>query len=139
MRFLTGFPLPSLLVLCSALFFASCEEDPRFSAQTQYLGGIYGNAPTVGAPEDSVSYWDGDNLGGKPSVKISLSEQRAYFYKSGMLVGVSQLSTGREGLNTPTGRFSISQKDISNVSSKYGDFVDASGQVVMPNVDVEKD
>ena len=35
------------------------------------------------------------------SIKISLGEQRAYFYKGGVLVGVSQLSTGREGLNTP--------------------------------------
>jgi hypothetical protein len=131
--------LGSFLPLLGVIFFAACEEDARFSTQTQYLGGIYGNAPTVGAPEDSISYWDGDNLGGKPSVKISLSEQRAYFYKSGMLVGISQLSTGREGLNTPTGRFSIIQKDLNHVSSKYGDFVDASGQVVMPNVDVEKD
>src|ERR1700719_3677580 len=123
----------------STLAFVSCQEDVRYSGQTQYLGGIYGNGPTTGAPVDTVSYWDGDHIGGKPSVKISLSEQRAYFYKSGMLGGISQLSTGREGLNTPTGRFSISQKDISHVSSKYGDFVDASGQVVMPNVDVEKD
>src|ERR1700730_6288282 len=131
--------LGSFLLLLGVTFFAACEEDARFSTQTQYLGRIYGNAPTVGAPQDSISYWDGDNLGGKPSVKISLSEQRAYFYKSGLLVGVSQLSTGREGLNTPTGRFSISQKDVNHVSSKYGDFVDASGQVIAPNVDVEKD
>jgi len=130
--------------LCSLLSLAglsliSCGEDPRFSTQTQYLGGIYGNAPTTGAPPDSVSYWDGDNLGGKPSVKISLSEQRAYFYKSGLLVGISQLSTGREGLNTPIGRFSIIQKDVDHVSSRYGDYVDQWGNVVMPNVDVEKD
>jgi lipoprotein-anchoring transpeptidase ErfK/SrfK len=131
--------LGSFVLLLGVIFVAACEEDARFSTQTQYLGGIYGNAPTVGAPQDSISYWDGDNLGGKPSVKISLSEQRAYFYKSGLLVGVSQLSTGREGLNTPTGRFSITQKDVNHVSSKYGDFVDASNQVVVPNVDVEKD
>ncbi|MEY2487150.1 MAG: hypothetical protein QOG67_4012 [Verrucomicrobiota bacterium] len=133
-RSLTFFSL-----LAAAFLIGACEDDPRFSAQTQYLGGIYGNAPTVGAPQDTVSYWDGDNLGGKPSVKISLSEQRAYFYKSGLLVGVSQLSTGREGLNTPIGHFSISQKDVSHVSSKYGDYVDSAGNVVMPNVDVEKD
>lgn len=139
MRFSTIRSLVSLLLLGSALFFASCEEDPRFSAQTQYLGGVYGNAPTVGAPQDTVSYWDGENMGGKSSIKISLSEQRAYFYKSGMLVGVSQLSTGREGLNTPAGHYSIIQKDIKHVSSKYGDFVDSNDNVIMPNVDVEKD
>jgi lipoprotein-anchoring transpeptidase ErfK/SrfK len=132
--------LPLSAFAAFALLLASCEEeDPRFSAQTQYLGGIYGNQPTSNAPQDSVSYWDGDNIGGKPSVKISLSEQRAYFYKNNMLVGISQLSTGREGLNTPIGKYSISQKDKDHASSKYGDYVDDTGNVIMPNVDVEKD
>ncbi len=118
---------------------ASCDEDPR-AAQTQYLGGVYGpGAVSTGAPQDSVSYWDGDGATGKPSVKIKLSEQRAYFYKGGELVGVSQLSTGREGLVTPSGTFSISQKDKDHVSSKYGDYVDPADNVVVPNVDVTKD
>jgi len=129
---------PAALFLIAMIIMTGCEED-RFAAQTQYLGGIYGTAPTVGAPQDNVSYWDGDGIGGKPSVKISLLEQRAYFYKSGLLVGVSQLSTGREGLNTPPGHFSIIQKDVNHVSSRYGDYVDAGDNVVKPNVDVEKD
>ncbi|HWX16768.1 MAG TPA: hypothetical protein VNY07_09295, partial [Chthoniobacterales bacterium] len=86
-----------LIFTAGTLFMGGCEEDARFAAQTQYLGGIYGTAATAGAPQDTVSYWDGDGIGGKPSIKISLGEQRAYFYKSGMLVGISQLSTGREG------------------------------------------
>jgi len=122
------------LALGLAAFISSCEEDTRYSGQAQYLGGIYGNQPTVGAPVDTVSYWDGDGLGGKPSVKISLTEQRAYFYKNGLLVGISQLSTGREGLNTPVGHFSIIQKDKDHVSTKYGDFVDDAGTVIKPNV-----
>jgi lipoprotein-anchoring transpeptidase ErfK/SrfK len=125
------------LIAISAFLITSCEEDTRYSGATQYLGGVYGNAPTYGAPQDTVSYWDGDGIGGKPSVKISLGEQRAYFYKSGLLVGVSQLSTGREGLITPTGHFSIIQKDINHVSTKYGDFVDDAGNVVKPNVSVD--
>jgi hypothetical protein len=129
---------PAALFLAAMIIMTGCEED-RFAAQTQYLGGIYGTAPTVGAPQDNVSYWDGDGIGGKPSVKISLLEQRAYFYKSGLLVGVSQLSTGREGLNTPPGHFSIIQKDVNHVSSRYGDYVDAGDNVVKPNVDLEKD
>ena len=126
------------LACAAALILSSCEDDGNY--QTQYLGGVYGQgAVSTGAPQDSVSYWDGDSLSGKPSVKISLAEQRAYFYKGGSLVGVSQLSTGREGLNTPIGHYSISQKDKDHVSSKYGDYVDAGGNVVTPNVDVEKD
>ena len=129
----------SLLPAVSAallLLAAGCGEDPRFSAKTQYLGGTYGNVP---AAHDTVSYWDGDGIEGKPSIKISLGEQRAYFYKSGVLVGVSQLSTGREGLNTPYGHFSIIQKDKDHVSSLFGDYVDSAGNVVVPNVDVTKD
>src|SRR6266446_4392976 len=121
------------------LLVTGCGEDPRFSARTQYLGGgTYGGAQ-AGPPRDTVSYWDGDNAGGSPSVKISLGEQRAYFYKSGVLVGVSQLSTGREGLNTPTGTFKIIQKDKDHVSSLFGDYIDSAGNVVVPNVDVKKD
>jgi lipoprotein-anchoring transpeptidase ErfK/SrfK len=119
---------------------AGCGEDPRFSTQTQYLGGVYGPGPvSSSAPQDNVSYWDGDDMDGKPSVKITLGEQRAYFYKGGKLVGISQLSTGREGLNTPIGHFAIQQKDVNHVSSKYGDYVDAADNVVKPNVELGVD
>jgi lipoprotein-anchoring transpeptidase ErfK/SrfK len=70
---------------------------------------------------------------------IRLSEQRAYFYKSGALVGVASISTGREGFGTPTGSFRIQQKDKDHASSAYGDYVDASGKVVMRDIDRKKD
>jgi lipoprotein-anchoring transpeptidase ErfK/SrfK len=133
------FSVSSLLLAGLLLLLTSCEEDARFSDQTQYLGGIYGSAPTSGAPVDTVSYWDGDHIGGKASVKINLTQQRAYFYKGGILVGVSQLSTGREGRNTPTGQFHVLEKDINHASSLYGDYVDANGNVVKPNVDIKTD
>ena len=129
-----SFYLPLSIFAASALFLTSCEEDVRYSGQAQYLGGIYGAQPTSNAPVDNVSYWDGDHIGGKPSVKISIKEQRAYFYKNGMLVGVSQLSTGREGKNTPVGKFSVINKDKTHSSSMYGDFVDKNDQVVKQNV-----
>ena len=133
--------LITLFSLTTALFLISCEgDDPRLAGDTQYLGGVYGNGPvSSSAPVDTVSYWDGDSATGSPSVKISLGEQRAYFYKGGQLVGISQLSTGREGLNTPNGHFHISQKDKDHVSSKYGDYVDAGDNVIVPNVNVETD
>lgn len=124
----------------AALFaLASCDDDPSM-AGTQYLGGVYGpGAVASSAPTDTVSYWDGDGVPGKPSITIKLSEQRAYFYKGGELVGVSQLSTGREGLDTPSGTFKITQKDRDHVSSKYGDYVDEADNVVVPNIDLTKD
>ena len=139
--------IPSAVAAVGALAVAAlgmigcAEDDPRLAyGQTEYLGGVYGDRPvSSAAPVDNVSYWDGDGVPGKPSVKISLSEQRAYFYKGGQLVGISQLSTGREGLDTPTGKFRVLQKDIDHASSRYGDYVDAFDNVVVPNIDKEKD
>jgi len=127
-----------VLSVALVLLITGCGEDPRFSANTQYLGGTYGGVPAAG-PRDTVSYWDGDHASGSPSIRISLGEQRAYFYKSGVLVGVSQLSTGREGLNTPIGNYKIIQKDKDHFSTLFGDYVDSSGKVVVANIDVKKD
>ena len=131
---------PFVFATSLALVLVGCDGDDPATARSQYLGGVYGNQPVSNsAPRDSVSYWDGDSVSGKPSIKISLGEQKAYFYKSGQLVGISQLSTGREGMGTTTGSFKIIQKDQNHVSSQYGDYVDSADNVVVANVDVGKD
>jgi lipoprotein-anchoring transpeptidase ErfK/SrfK len=95
-----------------------------------------GGGPQAGI--DSISYWDGDGVSGPPSVVIYLKEQRAYFYKGDQLVGVSQVSAGREGHNTPIGNYKIMQKDHDHASNLYGDYVDAAGNVVQKDVDLGK-
>jgi hypothetical protein len=132
--------LPKIL-LCSVAIVAllGCDEDPRMSG-TQYLGGVYGPGEvSSAAPQDSVSYWDGDGVSGAPSIRIRLGEQKAYFYKGGKLVGVTQISAGREGYSTPTGSYKISQKSKDHVSNLYGDYVDSDGNVVVPNVGIKRD
>jgi lipoprotein-anchoring transpeptidase ErfK/SrfK len=88
---------------------------------------------------DNISYWDGDEVGGQPSIRIDLVEQRAYFYKGEQIVGVSVVSTGREGYGTPPGEFRITQKDIDHASTLYGDYVDSNGHVVLQNVNIKLD
>jgi hypothetical protein len=130
----------TILCAAAAVALAACDEDPSMGGGTQYLGGVYGPGPvSSAAPQDSISYWDGDGVSGAPSIKISLSEQKAYFYKGGKLVGVSQISTGREGYSTPAGKYKIIQKSRDHVSNLYGDYVDADGNVVVPNVGIKKD
>ena len=88
-----------------------------------------------GAAADSTSYWHGDGTTGQPSIQIRLGEQRAYFYKGDALVGVSALSTGREGHHTPAGNFKVIEKDKTHRSSEYGDYVNsATHEVVKSNV-----
>ena len=124
-----------------ALLFLStaCSTDPRNNRDTQYLGasGQIVQKPT--ADMDNVSYWDGDGIKGSPSIKISLSEQRAYFYKNNQLVGVSLVSTGREGHDTAPGSFKIIQKDKDHKSSLYGDYVDSTGRVIQKDIELSKD
>jgi L,D-transpeptidase catalytic domain len=88
---------------------------------------------------DDVSYWDGDHMTGSPSVRINLTEQRAYLFKGDQLAGVSLISSGREGLGTVTGDFRIIQKDKAHKSSMFGDYVDASGAVIQKDVERSKD
>lgn len=131
------------LLLLVALLGAGCvSHDSRFRDDTIYIGGTRkstGGFQEKRANFDNVSYWDGDGVPGSPSVRISLSEQRAYFYKGGQLVGVSIISTGREGFGTPTGSWGLQQKDIDHKSSLYGDYVDANGGIIKKDVDTSKD
>lgn len=124
-------------------FLAGCAADPRLDRGTQYLteNGRIASLPERGrASFDTVSYWDGDTVSGPPSVVIRLSEQHAYFFKGSQLVGVSSLSTGREGHNTPTGKFKVIRKDRDHVSSRYGDYIDAqTGAIVKKDIDALKD
>ena len=50
---------------------------------------------------------------------VSLSEQRAYVYRNGLLEAVTTVSTGKPGHCTPTGVFTILQKDRHHHSSLY--------------------
>jgi hypothetical protein len=54
-------------------------------------------------------------------VLVSLTEQRAYVYRNGIAVGFTTVSTGRPGHRTPTGIFTITQKDKNHHSSVYND------------------
>ncbi|HZC36751.1 MAG TPA: L,D-transpeptidase family protein [Chthoniobacterales bacterium] len=67
-------------------------------------------------------------------VIIDLDQQQAFFYKGDNLAGVSIVSTGREGWDTPPGEFETVEKDRDHVSRLFGDYVDANGQVVVENV-----
>ena len=130
----------SVFLLLTILIFAGCgSRDPRFSDETVYVGGYRRTPQPARANFDNVSYWDGDSVAGSPSIKIDLGEQKAFFYKGGELVGISIISTGREGFGTPTGSYKILQKNRDHVSSLYGNYVDREGHILMKDIDTTKD
>jgi hypothetical protein len=56
---------------------------------------------------------------GPMTVIVSLSEQRAYVYRNGVEIGVASASTGKPGHQTPTGVFTVLQKDRNHHSKTY--------------------
>jgi len=56
---------------------------------------------------------------GPVTIIISLKTQRAYAYRNGLPIGVSTVSTGKPGHLTPTGVFTILQKQVIHKSNKY--------------------
>ena len=50
---------------------------------------------------------------------VNLRTQRAVLYRNGVPIGASTVSTGRPGRETPTGVFTILEKQVEHYSSKY--------------------
>jgi hypothetical protein len=129
---------------------AACSSTPPIPPQARYLNdkyatlylgadGVVVTKETKAARPQEEGYWRGDTVSGAPSIVIDLAAQRAYFYKSGQVVGMSPISSGREGYLTPTGHYKIIQKNRDHHSNLYGDYVDSAGNVVVRNVGVTED
>lgn len=132
----------TLLLLGLAALSGCASYDTRLtSTATKYLGqdGSIISRSSASTLADKNSYWDGDGVSGAPSILIDLSDQTASFYKGDKLVGVSAISSGREGFGTPVGNYKILAKEPHHLSNLFGDYVDASGNVLVRNVDVKKD
>ncbi len=50
---------------------------------------------------------------------VSITEQRGYVYRNGVLIGATTVSTGRPGHQTPTGVFTVLQKQKEHRSTIY--------------------
>jgi len=126
-------------LVCLAL--SSCGTSTPGS---DYLAGVGGpiHQQTSGGPHhkppaipDDISYWDGDGVVGAPLVRIVRNQQKAFFYKGGVLVGVSRISSGDEDHGTPPGRYKITEKIKDHGSSLYGVFKDSAGNTIDDDVD----
>jgi lipoprotein-anchoring transpeptidase ErfK/SrfK len=72
-------------------------------------------------------------------VLISLAKQRVYLMTGEQVYIDSPVSTGKRVGMTPTGRFSVLEKDLNHRSSVYGNFVDHGGRIVRSGVSTRVD
>ena len=107
MRAGIGFKVMALLALIHATELSAQTPPPQVDGAIEELkpGGFLW-APNI-APQGPVT------------VIISLATQRAYAYRNGAPIGVSTVSTGAPGRETPTGIFVILQKAVKHKSNKY--------------------
>jgi hypothetical protein len=85
--------------------------------------GAHASVP-IDTPLDQLKkgefLWMGDAVTTGPVVMVvSINEQRAYVYRNGILIGATTVSTGRPGHETPTGVFTVLQKQKEHRSTIY--------------------
>ncbi len=104
--------------------------------------GLVGSSLSISVLADSVPFWGAKDsvpidtpisqlkkgeflwMGeavttGPVVVDVSITEQRAYVYRNGVLIGATTVSTGRAGHPTPTGVFTVLQKQKEHRSTIY--------------------
>jgi len=67
--------------------------------------------------------WDDTQADSKEplSIAIDLTNQRAWVYRGVRLIGLSTISSGVSGYETPTGSYTILQKNLTHRSNIYDD------------------
>ncbi|MCX2834973.1 L,D-transpeptidase [Microbulbifer thermotolerans] len=108
------------------------------TALAMCLAGLMATAASA-APENWFDEAAAANSSGAASIRVSLGEQRAYFYKGKKLVGVSRISSGKAGYRTPKGHYKVRGKKLKHRSTLYGSYVDRNThRVVRADVDTRK-
>ena len=87
-------------------------------------------------PEERVRYqlwdysWNPNPDEPITRIEVRIGEQKVYVYQDDFVAGVSPTTTGKDGHNTPTGQYTVLQKDIDHKSNLYGLMVDKNGYIV---------
>jgi hypothetical protein len=96
-----------------------------FAINTAFAQGAKESMPAT-TPVDSLKpgqwVWYADTVPEGPMLlMVSVTQQKAYLYRNGIRVAASTVSTGKKGHETPTGVFTILQKNKDHKSNLYKD------------------
>jgi lipoprotein-anchoring transpeptidase ErfK/SrfK len=73
------------------------------------------------------------------SVIVSLSKQRAYVYAGDQVAIDTPVSSGKRAGMTPSGNFTVVQKDKDHRSNIFGNYVDSQGRIVRGGISARID
>jgi hypothetical protein len=107
--------VPALAIVAAGLL---CLDRSVFCVET-FTEGVRVSPETVTLkPGEYV--WEPERAPEGPLLIVaSITEQVAYVYRNGIRIARSSVSTGRPGHRTPTGVFTILEKEIHHTSSIY--------------------
>lgn len=101
--------------------FAGAMSLAMFAAPAYAASGgeqaLVAAAASLGAGQFSWS--EADSAAGPVNIVVSIPLQKLFVYRGAALVAVSAVSTGSAGHETPTGEFTILQKEVDHHSNKY--------------------
>lgn len=97
---------------------AMATGGPLFSQQVEIGSGSVVRTITTLKPGEFV--WAPEIAPDGPMLLIvNVSTQRALLFRNGVPIGATTVSTGKAGHDTPTGVFTVLQKQVEHHSSKY--------------------
>ena len=110
---------PSLMLSLVLALPLTAQAGPPSSHSTDPSGPVAAErGPTDLKPGEFL--WHPEISPAGPIVLVvSLDEQRAYVYRNGIAIGLTTISSGKAGHETPTGVFTILQKDKDHRSNLY--------------------
>ena len=133
MNSLVRYAFPMLLPL---VFIAGCTELPADVGVHPHRTAQARRASHHPAFE---RWQDEPSAHGEGKIVVNLTTQQAFFYRGGVLIGRTTISSGRRDFETPPGKYRVIQKDLHHVSSEYGQYVSRGGSVLMHDVDRNQD
>ncbi len=110
--------------------------------QNPYPIGSHEHFAAEPAYPKTMKSWSDDNLlaeltKNNSKLIICLPQQRARVYVNGRVALDWPVSTGTNGHLTPTGVFRVIEKKEKHSSSRYGRFVNSSGETIDSNADLK--
>lgn len=110
------------IISCLGLLIAGVMSPGALGSSVPFWGAK--DSVPVGTPISQLTrgefLWIGDAVTAGPIVMIvSITEQKAFVYRNGILIGATTVSTGRPGHPTPTGVFTVLQKQKEHRSTIY--------------------
>ncbi|ATE63745.1 hypothetical protein COO09_08630 [Rhizorhabdus dicambivorans] len=113
-------PMIRSLILAAALLAAPALAAPPVKVPPSLQGATVGE--TVARMKPGEYLWAPQVAPDGPVViVVSIAQQRAYAYRNGLPIGISTVSTGKKGHETPTGVFTLLQKNVDHKSNLYDD------------------